>query len=76
MPPVYDKAEVNYRPGSPEASCATCRYFDGQSACQLVQGDIRPDGVSDLYESGGGGLDQLAGQMQMPGMSPGMMGLA
>lgn len=40
-----DKAAVNYQ-DSPNggAKCADCKFFNGDGSCQLVAGDISPEG--------------------------------
>jgi len=50
------QTEANYRPAeSPERSCANCIHFDGEGGCEVVAGEIRPDGTSDNFEPAGGG---------------------
>lgn len=42
---------VNYRKSDGATRCADCEYWDGQSACQLVAGQIAPDATCDLFEA-------------------------
>lgn len=58
----YVKEEVGYRPATDSArSCANCVHFIpkaqqamGQGMCDVVAGQISPNGVSDLFEPVGG----------------------
>lgn len=35
---------------TPEQSCASCVHFDGMASCDVVAGQIDPNGVSTLWE--------------------------
>lgn len=41
------KDEVNYRQYE---KCLTCTHFYNPGSCELVQGNISPDGLCDLWE--------------------------
>jgi hypothetical protein len=50
------KAAVHYRAATvPGESCHTCRFRidhgEAPSTCQKVEGSVRPDDISDLYEA-------------------------
>lgn len=44
------KEEANYRQAQGDEACASCKFFLPPEACQLVEGLIDPNGVSDLFE--------------------------
>ncbi len=51
----YTKDEANYRPsGSSSTRCGNCAHYTSSAfaggVCDVVAGDILPDGVSDLWE--------------------------
>ena len=54
---MFDKDDVNYRKARDgDESCRMCVYFipgdhqDKPGTCELVNGMIRPDDTSDLFE--------------------------
>ena len=59
---AYTKEEAGYRPATDsQRSCANCRHFVakaeqslGQGMCDVVAGQISPNGVSDMFEPMGG----------------------
>jgi hypothetical protein len=45
------QSEVNYREAEdPAMACGACLHFDGAGVCDVVEGDIDPAAVSDLFE--------------------------
>jgi hypothetical protein len=57
-----DQTTAAYGPtDDPARSCASCAHFDGVGACEIVDGQIRPDGVSDFWEPAEQGMGPIAG---------------
>lgn len=47
----YGKDEVNYRPaGSAKTRCGACKFYQGTGICSQVEGNISPNGVSDVFQ--------------------------
>ncbi len=45
------QSEVAYGPAYEVGQdCGHCAHFDGQGGCELVEGQIRPEMVCDLWE--------------------------
>lgn len=44
------KSAVNYRPAEGAMSCANCKHFAPPQACEIVDGVINPNGVSNAFE--------------------------
>jgi hypothetical protein len=40
-------------PESGPFECEYCHYFDGKHDCELVEGDIEPDGCCNLFTESG-----------------------
>lgn len=40
--------------------CGNCYHFDGESSCQIVSGQIDPEGVCNLFTPHKGGADETA----------------
>lgn len=56
----YSKVEANYRPaGSSKTRCGACKFYQGAGICSQVEGDISPDGVSDIFQPRGKSLRDL-----------------
>jgi hypothetical protein len=69
LPAKVDQITAAYGPArEPGKSCSTCAHFDGAGSCDIVDGAIAPDGVSDFWEpAGGGGAPAPMGPMPMGG---------
>lgn len=60
-----NQADVHYRDcQNPQECCDSCTHFQAPKSCELVDGDISPMGVCDLYDAKDQG-------MQGMGMKPG-----
>lgn len=57
------QAYCHYRQGSPEANCANCHHYTGNS-CEIVQDPIEPNGLCDFHAPG----------QQQPMLGPQAMG--
>jgi len=56
LPAKIDQTTAAYGPADdPSRSCSTCLHFDGAGSCDIVDGAIAPDGVSDYWEPAAGG---------------------
>lgn len=44
------KKEAHYRDAERGTSCAKCKHFVMPNKCAIVSGNIRPDGLSDMFE--------------------------
>lgn len=44
-----DPKAVNLREGKGSDSCANCTYFEEPNGCMMVQGEILPTQLCDLY---------------------------
>lgn len=64
---AYTKEEAAYRPAEDSArACGACVHFIakseqslGQGLCELVAGQISPNGTCEYFEPAGGGLESL-----------------
>lgn len=67
---AYTREEVAYRPAEDSSrACSACVHFVakaqqslGQGLCELVAGQISPNGTCDMFDDGsggGGGLESL-----------------
>jgi hypothetical protein len=46
------KAETRYTDhGTPERHCAICKYFESPSGCAIVEGEIKPEGVCEEFQT-------------------------
>jgi hypothetical protein len=67
-PATKTKDEANYRPGDePGENCGSCVHFDGTSSCEVVEGTIHPEMVSDFWENGDAGGPPVGG---LSGLTP------
>jgi hypothetical protein len=54
------KDEVNYRPaGSSETNCGSCAHYQGDGICEVVDGTVSVNGVSDAWEPRGQSMVDL-----------------
>lgn len=56
----YSKVEANYRAaGSSKTRCGACKFYQGQGICSQVEGNISPNGVSDVFQPRDSSLKDL-----------------
>jgi len=44
------KAEANYRRGGTQRKCSQCEHFIHPDGCEIVSGNISPQGVCDYFK--------------------------
>ena len=52
MTPKYDKVEVRYTDRGGKEHCSICRHYLNYDTCEIVSGDIRPNGWCNRFSHG------------------------
>lgn len=69
---MKEQAEVGYRQGTAEESCAMCEFFEPPESCTQVKGTISSAGLCDLFMPKGQGQEQ--GTPDMAGLESMLFG--